>query len=148
MWLDERGLTHTVDIPWRDAVGLTTSSYHVLRHALPGRLYDVLDDVEDEIFQRLEGSQFSSVQEARYAERPPPRITIGLIGPQHVAAQILRLQLYRQPLRWRLDYVWALRACLDALVAREGAESEDAHGNCSPCCAENLSSNGAIRCSR
>lgn len=118
MWLDQRGIAHTVDIPWCDAVILSPRSYDVLQRTPPAPLYDVLDDVEDDIFRRIGASQFSSVQEARYAERPPPRISIGLTGPQRATAEVLELQLRRQPLRWRLDYVSAVRDCLDAL-ARE-----------------------------
>ena len=125
MWRDERGLIHTVNIPWGDAVGMSTKSYGILKQAPAASLYDLLEDTEDDIFRRIEGSPLSAVQEARYAERPPPRIKVGILGPQHVTAEILGLQLSRQPMRWRLDYVWALRDCLDALPW-EWAESAEA----------------------
>jgi hypothetical protein len=57
---------------------------------------------------------------AAFANRLPPRVTLGLAGPPAATLDVLGAQLVRQSARWRLDYVWAIRECLAELVA--GAE--------------------------
>ena len=68
------------------------------------------------IYDAVEACTIDSAEEAAFAERLPDRMTLRLTTrrldrvPVHVAEQ-----LRRQPLRWRLDYVWALRDCFRAL---------------------------------
>lgn len=116
MWVDERGMIHTVDHPgWSDLVNMSPPSYAALRQTPAAWLHDVLDDIEDDVFEGVTGLNAGRAEEAQFVDRLPPRITLGLVGPPAAMPAILADQLVRQPLRWRLDYVWALRECLTSL---------------------------------
>ena len=116
MWVDARGMIHTVDHPgWSDLVNMSPASYAALTQTPAAWLHDVLDDIEDDFFDGVAGLNAGAAEEARFVDRLPPRLTLGLVGPPAATPAILAVQLLRQSPRWRLDYVWALRDCLTSL---------------------------------
>jgi hypothetical protein len=116
MWRDERGLVHTaVRSHWTELVKMSSGSYAAFRAMPAAWLHDALDEVEDDFFEQVTQQKADPAEEARFVDRMPPRMTLGLLGPATATVEVLTGQLRRQPLRWRLDYVWALRDCLTEL---------------------------------
>jgi hypothetical protein len=117
MWVDERRIVHTVEADhWTHVVHLSPSSRAALEAAPVLGLQDLLDDVEDDTLAWWEARVADPAEEASFAGQPPPRITVGLVGPPLATIDVLGAQLRRQSARWRLDYVWALRDCLADLA--------------------------------
>jgi hypothetical protein len=113
MWVDERRTVHTVEADhWTRVVDLSPASRAALEAAPAVGLQDLLDDVEEDTLSWWEAHVVDPVEEASFARRLPPRITVGLVGPPLATIDVLGAQLRRQSARWRLDYVWALRDCL------------------------------------
>ena len=117
MWVDQRRLLNTTEpFDWTELVEISMRVFGLLKLTSANQVHDVLDTVEDEIFDAVEACAIDSAEEAAFAEQLPGRMTLRLTTrrldrvPAHVAEQ-----LRRQPLRWRLDYVWALRDCLQTL---------------------------------
>ena len=137
MWIDERQMVHTTGHShWTDVLRLSPSGSAALRDIPPAWVHSMLDDIEDDLFDWWLTQRIDRAEEALYVDREPPRLTLGLIGPPGATLEILRAQLLRQSLRWRLDYLWALRDCLtipdEGLDADErGAVDSRSHGGLS-----------------
>jgi hypothetical protein len=118
MWVDGRGTYHVVDHPeWDELVHMSPRSDAILRLSPAPWILDVLDEVEEAVFEHVERAGVDPAEEAGFVDRLPPRITLGLPGPVEGTAEALAVQLRWQPLRWRVDYVWALR---DRLASSPG----------------------------
>jgi hypothetical protein len=123
MWVDERHMVHTGEPShWTAVIKLSPSSLAALRRTPPAEIYDMLDEVEDAFFEWLGTQLFDPVVEADFADRLPPRVTLGLAGPPAATLDVLGAQMVRQSTRWRLDYVWAMRECLAELAAGVGVD--------------------------
>jgi hypothetical protein len=113
MWVVERGIVHTADVDWASVIAMSDVELVALRAASRASLHDALDLVEDGVFDYIGSSVLSAAEEAPFVEQAPPRLELKLAGQAIVAAALTK-QLLQQPLRWRLDYVWAVRDCLRA----------------------------------
>lgn len=110
MWVDGRGTFRTADHPeFDEVVHMSPRSDAILRLTPRPWIFDVLDDVEEEVFEHVERVGVDPAEEARFVDRLPPRVTLGVPGPVEGTADALSVQLRWQPVRWRVDYVWAVR---------------------------------------
>jgi hypothetical protein len=118
MWVDERRVVHTSEPShWTEVLKLSPSSFAALLRTPPAEIHDMLDEIEDDLFDWLDTQRIDPAVEADYTDRLPPRVTLGLAGPPAATLDVLGAQLVRQSARWRLDYLWAIRECLAELAA-------------------------------
>ena len=116
MWVDQRGLLNTTEpSDWTGLLDLSDRDFVILKLTPSDPIHDMLDAVEDEIADAVAACTIDPGEEAAFVERLPDRMALRLTRRiDRVAARVAE-QLRRQPLRWRLDYVWALRDCLRTL---------------------------------
>jgi hypothetical protein len=115
VWIDERLIVHTADARWDSVLLLSEEELALLRQAHVTEVFDVLDDVEDQIFATIETQPVNAAEEESFKGRMPEPATLPLAGPSNELPSRVAAQLAKTPLRWRLDHVWSIRDCLRAL---------------------------------
>lgn len=128
MWMSADRLTHTVAVPdWISVVDVRISGRSGAASLEPdelGAVEEALEALEEQFLAEAEHHSFDERAEAPYVEAVPDRLVIRLTGagPASLAASLAE-QLGAQPLRWRYDYIEALRDHLFA-VEEDSAASE------------------------
>jgi hypothetical protein len=103
VWLDERGVAHTVALP--NPSELMTDRFKASLDALisahRGEVADLLERLEEEIYQQV----FSIPVDPAYEGLSPPQ---ELLAPEVWSVEDLAVVLSEIDLRWRLDCVCAM----------------------------------------
>jgi hypothetical protein len=113
--MDQGGRTHTVAVPdWADVVEVRVDGGAELTTEEVEAVHLALDEIEEEFFEQVQEHRFEEQVEAQYVNAVPEPLILRATGgnPASVAASLAE-QLRAQPLRWRIDYLEAVRDLLD-----------------------------------
>ena len=113
MWVDSGGRVYMAEpADWRQLVELSADDYGRLYRSEPAHVHDVLDSVEDDLFREIELREVDPTEEEDFIDKLPPPLALNLTESPTTVPSAVRETLRRQPLRWRIDYIWALKDCL------------------------------------